>query len=82
MNDKPENEQGSLPISPPSPDKERAKKKAAEDEKIIIICACAGFGTFYFLHPQTGVVPGGWLGGAAGGALGAIVGTIINSLRK
>jgi hypothetical protein len=60
---------------------QRAKERAATDQRIIGACAIAGGFVFFILNFTTGVVPGGFLGGAIGGGLGAVAGMIINSLR-
>jgi outer membrane lipoprotein SlyB len=82
MNDKPENRQGSQPISPPSQNEDQAEQKATAPQIIISRCAIAGAAAVCLLSITTGVVPGGFIGAAIGGGLGAVVGMIVNSLRK
>ncbi|SPF42902.1 hypothetical protein SBDP1_420045 [Syntrophobacter sp. SbD1] len=82
MNDKPENRQGSQPISPPSQNEDHAEQKATAPQIIISRCAVGGAAVVCLLSITTGVVPGGFIGAVIGGGLGAVVGLIINSMRK
>ncbi len=82
MNDKPENRQGSQPVSPSSQNEEQIEQKGTAPQIIISRCAVAGAAVVCLLNITTGVVPGGFMGAAIGGGLGAVVGLIFNSLRK